>query len=200
MQPRHRQALAGVAPAWFMLTIASSVCAPFLRAEPPGRAEGVGHFGSLKFGGDEGFMGSGTAYGFTATLPFHPRWAVEADLTRGERDTYDSDGLGSSETRTLTTFHLVYRRGSERVYWFGGVGPGIQHGNIRVRGLFQNPSEPSPAVREFSETSTDFAPLGYKTGVVVSPMKRLVIRGEVHFQHALVLPDVMARVGVGFRF
>ena len=42
--------------------------------------------------------------------------------------------------------------------------------------------------------------IGYKTGVVVSPMKRLVIRGEVHFQHALVLPNVMARVGVGFRF
>lgn len=192
--------MAGVAPARLILTVILGVCAPFLRAEPPERAEAVGHFGGLKFGGDEGFMGSGTAYGFTATLPFRPRWAVEADLTRGERDTYDSDGLGSSETRTLATFHLVYRLGSERVYWFGGVGPGIQHENSRVRGLFQNPLEPNPVVREFSETSTDFAPLGYKTGVVVSPAKRLVIRGEVHFQHALVLPNVMARVGVGIRF
>jgi hypothetical protein len=45
-----------------------------------------------------------------------------------------------------------------------------------------------------------FAALGYKTGVVFAPAKHVIIRGEVLFQHAFVLPNVMARIGVGIRF
>jgi hypothetical protein len=171
-----------------------------LCAEPPRRTEAVGHFGSLKYGGDEGYEGDSSAYGFTITGVFRPRWAIEVDSVWGNRDTYDSQGLGSSASRSITSAHIVYRRGSERVYWFAGVGPGFQREKSRFRGLFQNPGEPAPVVREFNSTDSRFAPLGYKTGVVFAPAKHVIIRGEVLFQHAFVLPNVMARIGVGIRF
>ena len=66
--------------------------------------------------------------------------------------------------------------------------------------MFQNPGDAAPSVIEVSATDNRFVPLGYKTGVVFAPAKHVIIRGEVLFQHAFVLPNVMARIGVGIRF
>lgn len=188
-----------VAAAGCLFILALLICAP-LGAEPPQRVEAVGHFGGLKFGGDEGYEGASIAYGFTVTGAFRPRWALEVDAVRSQQEYFGAQGLGSKATRSIASMHITYRRGSERAYWFGGVGPGFERNRARGRTLFQNPGDPAPSVIEVSATDNRFAPLGYKTGVVFAPAKHVIIRGEVLFQHAFVLPNVMARIGVGIRF
>jgi hypothetical protein len=188
-----------VAAVGFLMTLALLACVR-LYAEPPKRVEAVGHFGSLKFGGDEGYEDDSSAYGFTVTGAFRPRWAIEVDSVWGHRESFDAQGLGRKSTRNITSIHIAYRRGSERAYWFGGVGPGFQRDRSRGRTLFQNPGDPSPVVIDVTASDIRFAALGYKTGVVFAPAKHVIIRGEVLFQHAFVLPNVMARIGVGIRF
>lgn len=169
-------------------------------AEPPRDVEVVGHFGSFRFAGDESWGGSTVGYGFTGTIPFTRRWALEADFVRGTDEEAASDGTGFRDRRVLTTFHAVYRRGDERFYWFVGAGPGFQNSDQRSRTALPGPPDSFIGIREFRSSESDFSPLGYKTGIVAAAHKGLIFRGEVAFQHVYALPNVMVRFGVGWRF
>ncbi len=184
----------------FLLAAVVLLCIPARTpAEPPKAVEAVGHFGVLRHAGDESSLGSSPAWGGTVTLPFARRWAVDVDATAGHLDNYDSDGIGYENRRTLLTAHLQYRRGSEKVYGFVGIGTGLQWSEQEGRFRYQQyPTDPRTAT--YRDPENDFAPLGYKAGVVVNPKSRLLIRGEVFLQHAYALPNVMARIGIGWRF
>lgn len=169
-------------------------------AEPPRDVEVVGHFGSFRFAGDESWGGTTRGYGFTGTFPFARRWAFEADLVNGTDEETVSDGTGFRDRRVLTSFHAVYRRGDERFYWFVGAGPGFQNSNQRVRTALPGPPDSFIGIREFRSSESDFSPLGYKTGIVAAAYKGLIFRTEVAFQHVYALPNVMVRIGVGWRF
>lgn len=188
------------AVAFAVLTMAGLAAVPVAFAEPPKAVEAVGHFGSLRHAGDEGSIGDSAAWGGTLTLPFAQRWAVELDAVTGRTESFDDAGLGFRSRRTLFASHLQYRRGTEKVYGFIGLGPGWQREAEEGRALFQLPGDSGPAARNYSRTDTRFAPLGYKAGIVINPTKRLLIRGEVLLQHAYTLPNIMARVGIGWRF
>ena len=185
----------------FLLLFASLFVISFRAlADPPKRAEAVFHYGVMRYGGDEGSAGSTAALGGTLTVPFAGRWAIEADVTTAKLEVLNSFVDDWSDRRTITSFHLVYRRGAERAYWFGGVGTGFESESVSGRSLVQLPGDAEPTFHDASVSRTKFAPIGYKTGVVVAPWKKLVIRGEVLMQHTYILPNIMARVGVGIRF
>ncbi|MCW5963595.1 MAG: hypothetical protein KIT83_06125 [Bryobacterales bacterium] len=199
MRPEVRMPLS-----WFTRLLAGSIStcllSPALLCEPPKRPEIIGHYGALRYGADEGWDGSSAAYGGTVTIPFARRWAVEADLATGQQVDFDSQGFGRRTRRIIVSGHIQYRRGTERAYWFVGFGPGLQYKSNSGRHLVQQSSDPEPVVRHFSSTGNEFAPIGYKTGVVVNPTRSLLIRGEVLMQHAYILPNAMFRIGVGWRF
>jgi hypothetical protein len=150
-------------------------------------------FGQIGYGnaqGDDGSFGSGIVYGGTVTLPLSSRWAVDLDAQH-TRTTYDvRAGQTFGTRRTLVSPAILYRRGSDRVYWFAGGGLGGRIDQMYDRG----PGQPE---RRVSENGTA---ISVRTGVVGGVTKHLLVRADLYFVVAHVAPDAGAKVGIGYRF
>ncbi len=136
---------------------------------------------------DTGFEGSGAAAGGTATLPIIRRFALEAEAHtsriefrnrfRNEPGFYSRFGPIYTTRVTLLAITPVVRFGNDRMYAFGGLGPGATiHG----------------------EYGTGFWQM--RGGLVFCPVRRLVLRGEYVRGTRRYSPAEGVKLGVGYRF
>jgi hypothetical protein len=150
-------------------------------------------FGQIGYGnaqGDDGSLGAGVVYGGTVTLPLSSRWAVDLDIqhTRTTSDVLARYTFGTR--RTLVIPAILYRRGSDRVYWFAGGGFGGRIDHMYDR----SPGQPE---RRVSENGTA---IPVRTGVVGGVTKHLLVRADLYFVVAHVAPDAGVKLGIGYRF
>ncbi|MCX6638554.1 MAG: hypothetical protein NT090_26160 [Acidobacteria bacterium] len=150
-------------------------------------------FGQIGYGNayeDDGSLGSGIVYGGAVTLPLSPRWAVDLDVQHN-RTTYDASTEYTFGTRrTLVSPAILYRRGSDRVYWFAGGGFGGRIDHMYGR----NPGQPAYRVSEDGTT------IPVRTGVVGGVTKHLLVRADLYFVFACLAPDAGVKLGIGYRF
>ena len=150
-------------------------------------------FGQIGYGnaqGDDGSFGAGVVYGGTLTLPLSPRWAVDLDIQHN-RTTYDaSAGHTFGTRRTLVSPAILYRRGSDRVYWFAGGGFG---------GRIDQMYDRRPGLPE-SRRSENGTAIPMRTGFVGGVTKHLLVRADLYFVVVHVAPDAGVKLGIGYRF
>jgi len=149
-------------------------------------------FGLIGYGvaqGDEGSEGRGVSGGGAVHLPFARHWAVDfvVQHIRTRRDTGGNFEFGTH--RTLLSPALVYRRGMDRLYWFGGVGVGGRVENTYSRG-------PNG---DFTASDRGWT-LPFRTGIVAAITERVLLRAELYAIASFVKPDTGTHVGVGYRF
>lgn len=159
--------------------------------QPPRAIELFGTFGVMRGGGDEGSAGSGGAYGGAVTVPFTVRWALDVQALTSRL----SDGPDFRMRRVLVSPGLQYRRGNQRTRWFIAFGPGLQRD--RSSGTFQafNNSGESRTV-SFEETRAGLT-LHWRTGIVVTATRRVLVRGEVFWVNRYVLPNLGVAISLG---
>jgi hypothetical protein len=167
MSSRHR---------WLWALPAAVALAPAGLAQPRA-VEVFGQIGVARAAGDEGSLGTGASYGAAVTVPIVSRWAVDVDVAAVRARRTFSYAPELRGRQTLISPSLVYRRGSERAYFFAGGGTGA----------------------ELSDEGRFMMLLG-KCGVVVSPTRRLLLRGDFLVGFSKVLPNVGVRFGIGYRF
>jgi hypothetical protein len=156
----------------------------------PKAVEVFGQIGYGKPGDDDISLGAGVVYGGAVTLPLSPRWAVDLDVQHS-RTTYDaSAGHTFGTRRTLVSPAILYRRGSGRVYWFAGGGFGGRIDHMYGR----NPGWP-----EFRRSGNGTAS-PVRTGVVGGVTKHLLLRADLYFVFACLVPDAGVKLGIGYRF
>jgi hypothetical protein len=156
----------------------------------PKAVEVFGQIGYGKAQGDDGSLGAGVVFGGAVTLPLSSRWAVDLDVQHS-RTTYDvRAGQTFGTRRTLVSPAILYRRGSDRVYWFAGGGFGGRIDRMYDR----SPGQPE---RRVSENGTAF-PL--RTGFVGGLTKQLLVRADLYVVVVHVAPDAGAKLGIGYRF
>ena len=157
----------------------------------PKAVEVFGQIGYGKAWDDDGSLGAGVVYGGTVTLPLSPRWAVDLDVQHN-RTTYDaSAGHTFGTRRTLVSPAILYRRGSDRVYWFAGGGFGGRIDHMYARGAAGHLA--------FGRSENGTAIPG-RTGVVGSVTKHLLVRADLYVVVVHVAPDVGVKLGIGYRF
>jgi hypothetical protein len=150
-------------------------------------------FGQIGYGnaqGDDGSLGRGALYGGALTLPLSPRWAVDVDV-QYSRTTYDARAGNTFGTRrTPVSPAILYRRGSDRVYWFvgGGLGGRIDHMYNRF------PGQPEHTRDDNGST------LPARTGFVASVTHHLVLRADAYLVVTHAAPDAGVKIGIGYRF
>jgi hypothetical protein len=172
---------------FLMLAAAPAFC------EPPSRIELFGSFGSMRGGGDEGSQGSAAAYGGAVTIPFTARWAIDVQTLTSRF----AEGPDYRVRRLLLSPGVQYRRGSDRAHWFISLGPGIQRDRSRGTYLLY---DASGVARPVSFNGTDSGrTLHWRTGAVICPASRALVRMEVYWVNRYVLPNVGALVSVGLR-
>lgn len=167
-----------------VLSIAISVAAN-------GQTRRVELFASAGVGrvaGDEGSLGTGVAAGGTVTIPFAARWAVDVDVTHIRAERSVGQGFQLYGRHTHLSPAIQYRRGDERVYGFVSFGPGLTYS-----------SEGSNfSGRQFLVNDTGFQ-WHAKAGVVGRLSGRLLVRADFFTNFRYVLPDMGARIGIGWR-
>jgi hypothetical protein len=150
-------------------------------------------FGQIGYGnaqGDDGSLGAGVVYGGAVTLPLSSRWAVDLDVqhTRTTNDVLAGYTFGTR--RTLVSPAILYRRGSDRVYWFAGGGFG---------GRIDDMYDREPGRPEFRRSENGTA-IPVRTGVVGGLTKHLLVRADLYVVVAHVAPDAGVKLGIGYRF
>ena len=156
------------------------IAAVLLCGEVAAQPRGVELFGSVgvvRGTDDEGSLGAAAAYGGAVTIPFARRWAVDVQVLTSRP--------ASFVRRVAISPGVQYRRGNDRALWFIAFGPGGQWD--RFRGPIMGVDVASGGT------------LHWRTGVVVTASKRLLIRGEFIWVNRYVLPDVGAAVSIGVR-
>lgn len=155
----------------------------------PESPEIFGHIGYGTAQGDEGSEGSGLVIGGAVHLPFAAHWAFDFDAQqiRTRRETGGPFSFGTN--RTLLSPALVYRRGTEKLYWFGGGGIGARLETTFTEG---------PNGRFSSSRQGWTIPL--RTGIVAAISKRLLLRAEVFAVTSFLVPDAGVQIGIGYRF
>ncbi|MBI4874007.1 MAG: hypothetical protein HY822_05165 [Acidobacteria bacterium] len=150
-------------------------------------------FGQIGYGmaeADDGSLGKGVVFGGALTVPFAARWAVDIDVHHQRAARNSKTGNTFGVRRTLAIPAILYRRGSNRLYWFGGGGAGG-----RLDRMFDRmPNQP-----EF-KTSQNGVAYGGRTGVVAAATDRLLARVDFYWVHTHVAPDVGVKIGIGYRF
>ncbi|HBY58896.1 MAG TPA: hypothetical protein DEH78_03685, partial [Solibacterales bacterium] len=161
-----------------------------LAAQAPRAVEVFGLVGASRIGGDESSLGTAAAFGGAVMVPITGAWAVDLEVSTG-RATQESPipTESFSARRTYVSPAVVRRWGGERLYGFGGGGVGLAVD--RTRTTFQS--------RDFVANDSGMTLLG-KFGVVAAPSERLLLRFEAGLTWRYVLPDISARVGIGYRF
>jgi len=156
----------------------------------PKAVEVFGQIGYGKAWDDDGSLGAGVVYGGTVTLPLSPRWAVDLDVQHNRTAYHASAGHTFGTRRTLVSPAILYRRGSDRVYWFagGGFGGRIDHIYERWTGR-----------PEFRVSGYRTA-IPVRTGVVGGVTKHLLLRADLYFVVGHVAPDAGVKLGIGYRF
>ncbi len=156
----------------------------------PKAVEVFGQIGYGKAQGDDGSFGAGVVYGGAVTLPLSPRWAVDLDVqhTRTTNDVLFRYTFGTR--RTLVIPAILYRRGSDRVYWFAGGGFGGRIDRMYDR----SPGQPE---RRVPENGTA---IPMRTGVVGGLTKHLLVRADLYVVVVHVAPDAGVKLGIGYRF
>jgi hypothetical protein len=161
--------------------------------EPPSRIEVFGDFGSMRGGGDEGSQGSAAAYGGSVTIPFTARWAIDVQALTSSF----ADGPDFRVRRLLLSPGVQYRRGSDRAHWFISLGPGLQRDRSRGAYLLY---DSSGGARPVSFVATDYGrTLHWRTGAVICPASRALVRLEFYWANRYVLPNVGVLLSVGLR-
>jgi hypothetical protein len=149
-------------------------------------------FGLIGYGvaqGDEGSEGRGVSGGGAVHLPFARHWALDFAVQhiRTRRTTGGNFEFGTH--RTLLSPVLVYRRGTDRLYWFGGAGIGGRVENSYSHSLSG----------DFSASDSGWT-LPFRTGMVAAITERVLLRAELYAVWSYVKPDTGTHVGVGYRF
>jgi hypothetical protein len=161
--------------------------------EPPKRIELFGSVGSMRGAGDEGSQGSEAAYGGAVTVPFTSRWAIDVEAVTSRF----TSGPDHRVHRLLLSPGVQYRRGNDRAYWFVSLGPGIQRDRSRGTYLVY---DGSGGARPASIDETDSGlTLHWRTGAVIRPASRALVRMEFYWANRYVLPNVGVLVSVGLR-
>ena len=169
-------------------------------AEPPRSTEVFAQIGSMRLGGDEGSAGTAVAFGGAVTAPLTSRWALDAALATARPDAYDQPPGYFSVRRLLVSPALVRRFGNQRVLGFAGVGLGLQSDNTHSRHSFYAGDPPQmTGITEVRTTQTGWTLLA-RVGVVGNPWSDLLVRADVELSWRYVLPNVVGRIGVGWRF
>lgn len=186
-----------IALVWIVLCLALLLLSAFAQ---PRAVEVFGLAGVSRLGGDEGWLGSAAAWGGAAVLPLIAKYAIDVDVQTAQLSRRIVSPDRFSIRRTLISPAFVRRWGAERVYGFAGGGIGAQidqtHSSFRIFG--GTPPEPTGTV-EASNIDSAATFLG-KTGIVISPIPKLLIRGDLLLAFRYVLPTVSLRLGVGYRF
>lgn len=161
--------------------------------------------GALRGGGDEGSPGSGGAFGGVLTIPLASKLAVDVDVqtTRLVRE-FSGPSTYYRVRRWVISPGLQYRFGSRRVYGFvgGGLGGEISRSVTVEGGLdYHRPGwqEIGPGVWE-TRAAWNRTTFHSRTGVVISPVNRLLVRVDLNAAWAHVSPNLGIKVGLGYRF
>jgi hypothetical protein len=150
-------------------------------------------FGQVGWGAaqdDEGGLGKGFVYGGAVTVPLASCWAIDLDVQHIRTLRTVAPGYEFGSRRTLLSPAVVYRRGSERTYWFAGGGAGG-----RIESLFSR----APGLPESTGKSRGTTILG-RTGFVTAVTKRLLIRTDVYAVASFLVADAGVKIGIGYRF
>lgn len=179
--------------------ILAALFAPLSLLAQPMDVEIFGHVGVVRASEDEGSLGNGLSYGGALTIPFSRRFAIDLDVqsARPERDF--GSGAQFRSTQTLVSPGIVYRRGSERLYFFAGGGAGVEHTTWK-RSFPMYDAGGTPAGYDVATTESTGFVLNGKAGFVGAVTGRLLIRGDLLLGARYVAPHVGARIGIGFRF
>ncbi|HWQ56359.1 MAG TPA: hypothetical protein VN442_21915 [Bryobacteraceae bacterium] len=178
-----------------------------LLSAQPRAVEVYAQTGVLGGGGDEGWAGRAGSWGGALTVPLVPRLALDLDFqsARFARD-FGSQGSYFRTRRWLISPALLYRFGNERVYGFAGGGLGAElNRSVSIESNFLPGYQPpgwqeiSPGVWKATHSSRDRT-VHARGGFVISPVRHLVIRVDVHAGWVYVLPNLGVKVGVGYRF
>ncbi len=149
-------------------------------------------FGNIGYGvvyEDEGSLGHGAVYGGAVHVPFARRWAADVEIqhVRTRRQTGGGE-FAFGTRRTLLSPAILYRRGTDGLYWFGGGGIGA-----RVETGFYEDSGSRFENRRRGWT------IPLRTGFVASA-GRLLVRAELFAVESYVAPDIGVQIGLGYRF
>jgi hypothetical protein len=132
-------------------------------------------------------------------LPLLGKWALDVSAQTARARTFSDQFTYASGRRTLVTPALVRRFGSERVYGFAGGGVGVEIESEHSRYPVNNPPQ-FVGTYEYKDRRAAVMWLMGKGGVVWNPVSRLLVRGDVEAAFHYVLPNLTARIGVGWRF
>ncbi|MEZ5403386.1 MAG: hypothetical protein R2729_27140 [Bryobacteraceae bacterium] len=164
------------------------VAAAMAEAEPPAKPELFAHGGFLRAGADEGWLSAGGSFGGTVVVPFASRFALDVDVAAASR-TVSNFGSDFRWRRTLLSPSVVWRKGSERAYFFLGGGVGGQFETTRFR---------SP--ERIAEAPNARPTILFRTGGTGVIRGRLLWRGDLLWAHSHILPNLSLRAGIGYRF
>lgn len=162
--------------------------------------EVFGHIGRFRLAGDEGSLGSGTSLGGTVTvpIPIWSKWAVDVDLVTAKTEHEGPGDAFFRRRRTLLVPALVRRWGFQRATFFAGAGYGVRFDSTRDRYCAYAAPENQCQLVDSTGSSRDGS-LGARMGLVVNPISRLLVRGDVFTSWTHVMPDAGIRIGVGLR-
>lgn len=175
--------------AWYRAGAPALLIASLAQAQPQA-VEAFAHAGVLRATGDEGSNGTGVSVGGAILFPILSRVAIDVDFWTA-RTTRGSSGFEFGTRQTTVAASLLYRHGNERAYGFVGGGLGGQFDREFFR--------PGPGLPETTTTHSGAA-VALRGGVVAAVTERVLIRAELIASVRYLLPNVGARVGLGYRF
>lgn len=171
----------------------------------PRALEVYGQAGVLGGGGDESWAGRAATWGGAVTVPLVRKLAIDLDA-QAARFVRESGPTYFRTRRWLISPALLYRFGSERLYGFAGGGIGAElNRSVTIESSFLPGYQPpgwqqiSPGVWKTTHSSRDRT-VHARGGFVVSPVRHLVIRVDVHAGWVNVLPNLGVKLGLGYRF
>jgi hypothetical protein len=170
-------------------------------AAQPRAPEIFGHVGGFRLAGDEGWLGSGASLGgaVTVPIPIWPKWALDVDVVTA-RSEHEHPGPGFWSRRRTLLIPALIRRWSftDRAIFFAGGGFGVRFDRTQSRYCsYAAPGNECQLVNA-SDSARDGS-LGARMGVVINPVSRLLVRGDVFTSWSHVLPDTGIRIGIGLR-
>lgn len=145
---------------------------------------------------------TGASYGAALMIPLLSSLALDVDIQSASQEkTFALLGIDLSlKTReTLISPSLVWRKGTDRVYFFIGAGVGLNALRMTSAVAFINPINQESITQNVKVTSND-ASLNIKLGVVGALTDHFLIRGDALVVGASDRANVTARFGVGYRF
>ncbi len=148
-------------------------------------------FGTIGYGvahDDEGSVGNGAVYGGAVHVPFAHRWAADVEIQHIRTRRQPAADFAFGTRRTLLSPAIVYRRGSDGLYWFGGAGIGAR---IETS-FFEGPTG------RFEGSGHGWT-IPLRTGFVASA-GRLLVRAELFAIPSFLAPDTGVEIGLGYRF